>query len=637
MRKGLVTITSLVVLVLVAALAFAGPVKFGVCVRAWPTPTHPATDLFKQARAVGADYVRVLLPWKLVEPNEGTYDWTTLDLMLAEAKEAQVELLPVIAAAPDWALPLKDNTAKFADFIRTLTEHYAGKIKYWQLWTNENLQNYWGSEPNPVSYAKLLRAGFLAAHRGDPKAKVVLGSLWGADLTYLESLYASGAGPYFDIAALNLFTYPRAPEAELAHSGTLSSQLAQMKAVMLAQGDDEKPLWVTSMGWPTSEVATFETLTQLLPPLFSQALYGTDLPPHVKQVAVFHEPALPGAEDRRLEYVKRWLTLAGCRFKVVDTRELSEAAPTDYAIWLFPQGDTFPAALKAPLLRYLQGGGIVAFMFGRPFARLAEQDKKGNWQVYANPDPAGWESMLRFKTSLVPPVEGQMHAEAAPGLNFQLPENKLASPWVLAPQGLKGNDEFVPMLLSYRGTKQLGVQGGYLAYDSDLKGIVAVLLSQVSGGGVSEALQAEYLQRAMVLAYANGASGLFWYELKEPQVAGNAEALHFGLLRSDGTPKPAFKAYQVLTKALRGRHFLKELHLAKGVYGYAFATEDERDVTAVLWTTGEPVQVSVNVSGHQVDVLDSDLQPKSFWRKGDKLSFTADGKLTFLVHAEKVD
>ena len=141
----------------------------------------------------------------------------------------------------------------------------------------------------------------------------------------------------------------------------------------------------------------------------------------------------------------------------------------------------------------------------------------------------------------------------------------------------------------------------------------------------------------MVLSYANGASGLFWYELKEPQVAGNAEALHFGLIRSDGTPKPAYRAYQILTKALRGRHFLKALQLAKGVYGYSFATEAETDVTAVLWTTGEPVEVTVNVSGHQVDVLDSNLQPKSFWRKGDKLSFTVNGKPTFLVHAEKVD
>lgn len=638
MRKIVaLSLITLVLVLVIASLIQAEPVRFGVAVRAWPTADVPATPLFKEAKTLGAEFCRVLVPWSLVQPTPDTYDWASLDLMVAQAAEAGIQLVPVVAAAPAWALPLKDASLPFAEFMREATTRYKGQIAYWQVWTNENLGVYWDGEPNPTSYAKLLRAGYLAAHRGDSAASVVLGSPWGADNAYLTGLYEAGAGPYFDIASLNLFTYPNAPEADLPDSPAMPGQLATFRDVMTAQGDEAKPLWVTSLGWPTSEVATLERLSAILPPMLPLALAELVAEPHVQQVAVFHEPELPGSEDRRLEYVTRWVQKSGLRCKVVDTTELTLAAPTDYAAWIFPQGQVFPAVLKEPLLAFLRSGGLVVCAFDRPFAKLAVKAKKGDWVITPNDQLAEWEALLRYQTRTAPEGEGLITAETDPELGLQLPDPHLASPWVVQPGQLGSGDMFIPLLWSKRDGQSLGIQAAFIRYDSDLKGGLALLLTQVAGGGVSEELQADYLQRALTLAFAKGATGAFWYELQEPLVAGEAETLHFGLLRADGSRKPAYGAYQVMSKALTGRHFIGAVELAKGVFGYNFATEDDRDVTSVLWTNGPPTAITVNVSGRQVDVLDERLRPREFYRQGDKLTFTANGKVTFLVSAKKVN
>ena len=69
---------------------------------------------------------------------------------------------------------------------------------------------------------------------------------------------------------------------------------------------------------------------------------------------------------------------------------------------------------------------------------------------------------------------------------------------------------------------------------------------------VSEATAAVYLPRALVTAFGEGTRRTFLYELADskPEPALVDPQQHFGLLRNDLTPKPAFVAIQTLIRAV---------------------------------------------------------------------------------------
>jgi hypothetical protein len=71
--------------------------------------------------------------------------------------------------------------------------------------------------------------------------------------------------------------------------------------------------------------------------------------------------------------------------------------------------------------------------------------------------------------------------------------------------------------------------------------------------GVSEAAAAAYVPRAVLEGFAAGAQRTYVYELADerPDPAGQDPELHFGLLRSDLSPKPAYTALQRLMAAVR--------------------------------------------------------------------------------------
>lgn len=71
--------------------------------------------------------------------------------------------------------------------------------------------------------------------------------------------------------------------------------------------------------------------------------------------------------------------------------------------------------------------------------------------------------------------------------------------------------------------------------------------------GVSESAAADYVPRTFLEAFAAGARRTYLYELvdEKPDPAGRDPEQHFGLLRQDGTPKPAFVAVQRLLAMIR--------------------------------------------------------------------------------------
>ena len=129
-----------------------------------------------------------------------------------------VEHAPAFYRSPSSGL-MPSDPSTFQRFMQAMASRYAGKVKAYEMWNEENLAREAGQgNVDPSTYLPLLKAGYTGTKAGDSNAQVFLGALspTGAnqpgvsmdDLAYLKALYALNNGEvknYFDVLA-------RAPE-----------------------------------------------------------------------------------------------------------------------------------------------------------------------------------------------------------------------------------------------------------------------------------------------------------------------------------------------------------------------------------------------------------------------------------------
>src|SRR5207302_6380065 len=78
-------------------------------------------------------------------------------------------------------------------------------IRYWQVWNEPNISFYW-PQPFDDGYTALLKASHDAIKAVDPSAQIVAAGLPNDSWNALVHLYAAGARPYLDVAAIHPYT-----------------------------------------------------------------------------------------------------------------------------------------------------------------------------------------------------------------------------------------------------------------------------------------------------------------------------------------------------------------------------------------------------------------------------------------------
>lgn len=102
---------------------------------------------------------------------------------------------------------------------------------------------------------------------------------------------------------------------------------------------------------------------------------------------------------------------------------------------------------------------------------------------------------------------------------------------------------------------------------------------------VSEQTQAQYLTRQWLSNLAEGIRVSIWYDWHEDGTDPKNGEHHFGTVRYDYAPKPAYIAAKTLTHALAGYTFVKRLSLPSGK-DYLLLLRRGQSVKLVAWTTG---------------------------------------------------
>ena len=223
-------------------------------------------DLLQMAASRGFGWKVQLLEWREVEPAPGEYFWEYADWLVRATEYYGLDLVLRLDHAPTWATPsdtaIPVDTAAYGRFVGRVADRYRGRVLAYIVWNEPNLALEWeGKPPDPARYVDLLCTAHSAIKTVDPGIPIISAGLAPTnhsdtsamdDRLYLEAMYATGAADCFDILGAHPYGFaypPNDPYEE--HDGLNFARLVDLRGIMVAGGDGDKPIWATELGWTT--------------------------------------------------------------------------------------------------------------------------------------------------------------------------------------------------------------------------------------------------------------------------------------------------------------------------------------------------------------------------------------------------
>jgi polysaccharide biosynthesis protein PslG len=260
--------------ILLATLALAAPAArgderspYGIALHS-PHGAELKLDL-DRAQAAGIGWVHVAVIWPWVESARGTFDWSLYDEIVAAARARNLEILATILYTPAWATSGPELTGvpdqgAWVDFCGRAAARYRGSIRYWGLWNEPNLTEFWsGSRQQYVN--GLLFPGADAIHAANPDAKVggpALAHLVSASWYRWLDEIAGKAGSHLDFLTHHVYgsdagavTSKIDGSTPFGNTPTLWDVAApSVKEVLKHSGWWGRSFWLTETGWQSRDV-----------------------------------------------------------------------------------------------------------------------------------------------------------------------------------------------------------------------------------------------------------------------------------------------------------------------------------------------------------------------------------------------
>lgn len=283
---------------IVAIVVFAGLGSFASAAEAIPATfwgvvpqAVPSEEQFQRLKRGGVDSMRIPIEWGAIQPRRGAaLNWNGIDGIVERAATAGIEVLPFLSGAPSFAvpsafvpgsghsvkapvhLPVSGSAAvAWSSFLSQAVERYGPDgafwlahptlpqrpIRNWQIWNEENFK-FFVTKPNPVEYGKLVKLSYAAIKAVDPGAQVVLGGMFaqpkgGRSTTenpkrvyfasdFLQQMYEGTPGIKTKFNGVALHPYTGSYQQ-------LAPDIEEFRAVLNANHDSGKGLWITELGW----------------------------------------------------------------------------------------------------------------------------------------------------------------------------------------------------------------------------------------------------------------------------------------------------------------------------------------------------------------------------------------------------
>ncbi len=227
----------------------------------------PNDAMLVQARDTGVDTVVQVFAWREIEPTRDQFHWEITDQIVAGAEYYGLDLVVRLDHHPAWASDVNlslnappDDLNDYYKFVERVAARYKGRVNAYIIWNEPNLTIEWGGQPpDPVAFTEVLKVGYEAVKIVDPDALVIAPGLAPTNSNngdamderqFLQEMYRAGASDYFDVLAAHPYSFGQAPAVPDSDTGQPSfDRLAELRKIMIENGDARKPVWITEMGW----------------------------------------------------------------------------------------------------------------------------------------------------------------------------------------------------------------------------------------------------------------------------------------------------------------------------------------------------------------------------------------------------
>jgi len=575
----------MLLIVLWSSLVIASPSPYGMVAhlnRMSPDEMVRELDGLKQ---MGFSFVRFDADWGQLEATPGQWDFSRLDRVVAECRARKMDILLILPGIiPKHSSPPFRHLDRWDNFVTRLTEHYRGRIGYYEIFNEVDCSGPWGETPSPENYTALLKRSYALIKKADPAATVLFSGLsdFNDPFPFWDKAFAAGAGASFDAINLHPYQMKNFPEARLPR------QLDRVRELMRRYGLN-KPIWITEIG---NSTAPFQA--DLTRNLVDAALRKLNIIPERTTFAVI-------ADDRYMYYTfgpnMTPVDYLGqeAKYREVDFAGIDRLDVKTNPVLLLPVTEEFPGTEIGHIRDFVQRGGTIVLIGGLPFYFDLIRYENGLDRVQVNKKYLPQLHLDWFAVWSRPQVPSLLHklvpAEAFPGLRLrQINIQRFPDPSLL-----QSADQFIP--LAY-GVGENGFKAPIAALyrmNSDLKGNI-IFLAQIEGGtSSSPEMQATLLVRQYLIARGNHVVHTFYYRYRAGEFDQGTES-HYGVIRRNFTPKPAAAAAAFLTQTCPASSEVKLTRIGQAAMRADWMSANGLKWCAV-WGIGRRVQLDLRLQG----------------------------------------
>lgn len=604
---------------------------YGVCAHVSRSSDHRlAEQEFLLMRAAGIRWARTDFDWTTVQQREsGPWDYTMFDETLRKAEAAGITILPILGYDVAWARPAYRHLDLWREYVRNMVSRYKGRLTYWEVWNEPDLEPFWKEKPDPANYTTLLKAAYEEIKAADPEAKVLLGGLSGIPFEFIDGIYKAGGKAYFDIMNVHPYRYPKTPEG-----ASLKDDLAKLRQLMAQYGDGDKRMWITEIGWPTHR-----NNSQLLGDIVRAGLKAVNAPKTNWTLAVFDDPGYVIQVPLTDEALQNMLPGGGkvVRLKMADIERLT---PEKYDALLLPLEEAFPADWFDVMERYVRDGGVLILGQGVPLYFTIKRGEDGRWvqgdagESYRQRLHIGWEAW--WTRQGVPKTIAQLNVPDELAGQIRITKDAPEATRFLTDAKLKPQDRFIPLLQAVEGD-YVGTAAALFDLNSDMKGAVIVSSLQAEYRGVLEDQQALMLARAYLIALHSGVERMFWYNFRAFENNPLYNEDHFEIVHRDLSAKPAYRAMQAMNKARpAGSMVVGDVRQVGTVFMPGWKRPDGQMGWAV-WIVGPAREMTLKVQGEIAEVFDVFGETISIQPTDGVIQFTVTERPVYIVGPKQIE
>lgn len=207
-------------------------------------------DYAQRQQRMGISWVRAAAAaWKDVQPQAGVWNWSAMDIMLANNPGKKIMLMAGSGNVPSWVQPA-NLASNYTAYITALASRYKGKIAAIEIWNEPWYTEFWNSPSWLQMLDQLFVAGRAAINAIDPGI-LVLGPSWSTpgQTSDTATLSQYGFGSQIDgFSWHDYWAYDVPPDQDITRNGSvIPGILGRVQRYRQAAGF-HGPLYISELG-----------------------------------------------------------------------------------------------------------------------------------------------------------------------------------------------------------------------------------------------------------------------------------------------------------------------------------------------------------------------------------------------------